>query len=475
MTPFYGPDFVKLIDFGIAKLTAADKMQPQGLTPTGEVFGSPQYMSPEQCAGLPMDVRSEIYSLGCMLYEMLSGRAPLLGKSVLETLNMQAHTPATPLAELVIDPPVKVPKALDDVLMKCLAKKPDDRFQTTEELAAALTKIQGPEVKPDDHPPSGTASTSKKNNPEGKRISQIAPMVVSMAVVGFILGFGLSKVIDPQAVAINRTVKVKQGHLSPPRNRLKPAMDEAELSRWRSLSDNGQKDLDGGDLDAAKLQLDQALTLANTLGDNQKHAVATSSDLQTLSVVKQFKTAKSPELQSAVVASGDYPNHPWETKIEAVTAALKAAPSAATDQKQVLKSILALLEDPTKGNLDTLQPLLDLAQTQALKYENLTDRDKLRLALAIAASYEEQGYSHKALTLLNEYQTTLATLGTFDPLTARYYLLMVASVPEKETSLKPPPYLLKPKKSTKKIPGASAGIASPGHRALGHGAYSYGL
>ena len=118
-----GPDFVKLIDFGIAKLTAADKLQPQGLTPTGEVFGSPQYMSPEQCAGLTMDVRSEIYSLGCMLYEMLSGRAPLLGKSVLETLNMQAHVDATPVSNLPIDPPIKLPRGLDDIVMKCLAKK----------------------------------------------------------------------------------------------------------------------------------------------------------------------------------------------------------------------------------------------------------------------------------------------------------------------------------------------------------------
>ena len=421
--PIQGPDYVKLIDFGIAKLTAADKMQPQGLTPTGEVFGSPQYMSPEQCAGLPMDVRSEIYSLGCMLYEMLSGRAPLLGKSVLETLNMQAHTPATPLAQLVIDPPVVVPKALDDILMKCLAKKPDDRFQTTEELAEALAKIQSPDTKPDDHPGSRDSLNTKKKSSSGKKFSEIAPIVVSMAVLGFILGFGLSKLIDPIGGGTKDNGQNKAAAKAVATDPTAQGVDEAELNRWHGFYDNGQKGLDTGDLDAAKLQLDQALTIANSLNDGQKHAVATSSDLESLAVIKQFKNTKGPDLTSAVALSSDYPNHPWETKIEAVTAALKAAPTAAIDQKQVFKSILALLEDPTKGNLSNLQPILDLAASQALKYENLSPREKLRLTLAIAAAYEQQGYSHEALALMQDSQTTLETLGTFDPLTARFYLL----------------------------------------------------
>ena len=73
-----GPEgIVKILDFGIAKLTAASELN-QRLTRTGEVFGSPLYMSPEQCLGHPLDARSDIYSFGCVMYETLSGQPPLV-------------------------------------------------------------------------------------------------------------------------------------------------------------------------------------------------------------------------------------------------------------------------------------------------------------------------------------------------------------------------------------------------------------
>ncbi len=70
---------VKVVDFGIAKLTGHDEFNQQTLTKTGEIFGSPLYMSPEQCMGIAVDHRSDLYSMGCVIYEALTGAPPLVG------------------------------------------------------------------------------------------------------------------------------------------------------------------------------------------------------------------------------------------------------------------------------------------------------------------------------------------------------------------------------------------------------------
>ncbi len=83
-----GSEMVKLVDFGIAKLLPQADRQQQQLTKTGEVFGSPIYMSPEQCLGRELDTRADIYALGCLMYEAVAGEPPFIGNSYLETMNM---------------------------------------------------------------------------------------------------------------------------------------------------------------------------------------------------------------------------------------------------------------------------------------------------------------------------------------------------------------------------------------------------
>src|SRR5262249_45675712 len=77
---------VKIVDFGLAKLTASDDGEIQALTRTGEIFGSPLYMSPEQCTSGVVDHRSDIYSLGCVLFEALTGAPPHMGQTALTTM-----------------------------------------------------------------------------------------------------------------------------------------------------------------------------------------------------------------------------------------------------------------------------------------------------------------------------------------------------------------------------------------------------
>ncbi|MDZ4834907.1 MAG: serine/threonine-protein kinase [Candidatus Melainabacteria bacterium] len=132
-------DFVKVVDFGIAKLMPSSGKQSQNLTQTGEVFGSPIYMSPEQCMAQSLDARSDIYSMGAMMYESLTGQPPLMGNSIIDTMQMHMSTPPKPFREIRAD--LEIPEALERVVLKALAKKPEQRYQSMQELRDALEGV----------------------------------------------------------------------------------------------------------------------------------------------------------------------------------------------------------------------------------------------------------------------------------------------------------------------------------------------
>ncbi len=134
----FGADDVKILDFGIAKSLKND-FSGQQLTAAGEVFGSPYYMSPEQGLGEDIDVRSDIYSVGCSIFETLTGFVPFDGKSAVEiALCHQQDQPPT-LAEVSER---QFPDSLDLVIDKCLAKLPRNRYQSAKEVAIDLLRIK---------------------------------------------------------------------------------------------------------------------------------------------------------------------------------------------------------------------------------------------------------------------------------------------------------------------------------------------
>ncbi len=126
----------RLVDFGIAKLMAKDGEEAEKLTMTGQLFGSPPYMSPEQCRGFELDARTDIYSMGCVMFETLTGRVPIRGQSVLETIMMQVSEPAPSMKEVC--PDKDFPPILETIIAKSLAKDAADRYQTMRELMVAL-------------------------------------------------------------------------------------------------------------------------------------------------------------------------------------------------------------------------------------------------------------------------------------------------------------------------------------------------
>lgn len=133
-----GATFVpKVVDFGIAKIS---EEEGEALTRTGEVFGTPLYMSPEQCTGMKVDHRSDIYSLGCVMYEALTGTPPFCGKTALETMMQHRIEPLVPMSEASLGS--KFPDALESVISTMLAKEPEDRFQRCFTVADHLIRIQ---------------------------------------------------------------------------------------------------------------------------------------------------------------------------------------------------------------------------------------------------------------------------------------------------------------------------------------------
>ncbi|HEY9715733.1 MAG TPA: serine/threonine-protein kinase, partial [Chroococcales cyanobacterium] len=131
-------ELARIVDFGIAKLEVADA-ESYKLTQTGEIFGSPLYMSPEQCRGQRTNLRSDIYSLACVLYEMLTGEPPFVGVNVLDT--MRRHIEEEPISLKERGVQYKHLAELSAVLKRAMAKDPARRYGSMEEFEADLTRV----------------------------------------------------------------------------------------------------------------------------------------------------------------------------------------------------------------------------------------------------------------------------------------------------------------------------------------------
>jgi serine/threonine-protein kinase len=117
------PDFVKLLDFSVAKLLEGDRMKTQA----GVVFGTPQYMSPEQGRGLPLDARSDLYALGILAFEMLTGNVPFHDDNPMTVIQMHLHAGVPPMPE-------QIPYSVQQIVRRALEKDPNRRFQSAGEM-----------------------------------------------------------------------------------------------------------------------------------------------------------------------------------------------------------------------------------------------------------------------------------------------------------------------------------------------------
>src|SRR5947208_11127428 len=126
-----GDGRVKVTDFGIARAGTSQ------MTETGSIVGTAQYLSPEQARGGEVDPRSDLYSLGVVLYELLTGKTPFDGETPVEIAMKHLSTPPKPPSKLRPD----IPRELDMVVMRALAKNPDERYQSADEMEADLERV----------------------------------------------------------------------------------------------------------------------------------------------------------------------------------------------------------------------------------------------------------------------------------------------------------------------------------------------
>jgi serine/threonine-protein kinase len=140
------PEIAKVMDFGIAKIGLHERIDPEKqITQVGSVFGTPEYMSPEQAAGQSVDARGDLYSMGLLLYRMLAGSPPFSAGEVQAVLMMQITQPPPEL-------PQSVPEPVKELVLQLLAKLPDERIQTAQEVLGRILELLGSET---------TASVSK--------------------------------------------------------------------------------------------------------------------------------------------------------------------------------------------------------------------------------------------------------------------------------------------------------------------------
>jgi serine/threonine protein kinase len=193
-------DYPKVLDFGLAKVTER-QMQPGSiiLTQEGMVFGTPEFMSPEQAQGKTLDARSDIYSLAVILYELLTGKLPFSAKTPMEYIQKHVTEPIIPLSERVAER--QFPKGLDEVMARALSKKPENRFQTAAEFAEALRPFGGaaaqtlPSLRPDKAAASLALPSAQSVTPTREKKSGGSGLLIGVAALCLIAGVLLAVVV----------------------------------------------------------------------------------------------------------------------------------------------------------------------------------------------------------------------------------------------------------------------------------------
>jgi serine/threonine protein kinase len=197
-------DFPKVLDFGLAKVTER-QMRPGSvvLTQEGMVFGTPEFMSPEQAQGRPLDARSDIYSLSVILYEVLTSKLPFIGKTPMEYIQKHVMEPPIPLNArvegLVFD------QGLEAVIAKALEKNPSHRYQTAAEFADALRPFAEPRAAAPMGAVTGTAASSgsptltaaptAELGRRGTSVGLLVSVAVTFLVVGVLLAMLVMRVV----------------------------------------------------------------------------------------------------------------------------------------------------------------------------------------------------------------------------------------------------------------------------------------
>ncbi|MBY0550270.1 MAG: serine/threonine-protein kinase [Candidatus Obscuribacterales bacterium] len=283
INPAVTPPMVKLVDFGMAKFTAGASLKALKLTKPGDVFGSPYYMSPEQFSGPDLDARSDIYSLGILMYEAVTGLPPHLGDDYLEV--MRNHLASLPEPKGVLANTDAVSVELKRIIFKMLEKAPAARYQTVEEVlldlrrVAKLAGIGEASSEPILSPPSAAesavmaAATTIGANQFPQQL--VTAENARMENQGTINSLKPARTSTGMLVAIALLVLAGIGGavlLMTPRS----DTSTQSVSNWQQLDESAARAAAGGDLAKAEVLYGKAVAEASTRGETDNPELSKS-------------------------------------------------------------------------------------------------------------------------------------------------------------------------------------------------------
>jgi len=289
---------VKVLDFGLAKvvepiLPEASTLTSPHSTSEGRLVGTVSYMSPEQARGLRLDERTDIFSLGCVLYEMLGGRRPFDRPTIADTISAILHEEPPPLAGT---PAASPPPSLVSIVSRCLEKSPEDRFHSAHDLALALRSLSG----------TGGDSPARRSGVAVRRGSLVrAATVVAAVLLLTLLSVGIGRSLRNGVPPVER---VPRPLTSAPGWEADPALSPDGGSVAFSSNASGGADIWVVDVDAGV----EPLRLTDDAGDDRRPAwfpggrwIAFVSDrTRSRSIWKVSRLGGSPTL---VVEDADMP------------------------------------------------------------------------------------------------------------------------------------------------------------------------
>jgi serine/threonine protein kinase len=287
-------NFVKLLDFGLAKLVDSD--QQAASTSLGMTFGDPRYMSPEQARGDRIDRRADIYQLGCVAYEMLTGAPPFSGDRVFDILTKQVTEVPAPL-------PTKrpgIPLWMEATVTRMLAKNPDNRFATTSRLIQALRM--------------GAATGEILDEEVARRRESVPPPSVSRVVqkLGVTLAEDELSPVAAQAVAATAESNLRSTQLGSPS--LAPATADNRSTRLGVPALDGYATAKG--LPAVSAHRNKAVSAspANSARTDCTDAISSSGDGSSSANRSDASGGTGARTTGAAVAAAGYSSHPFSTR-----------------------------------------------------------------------------------------------------------------------------------------------------------------
>ncbi len=391
---------VKILDFGIAKFSHRDGGEIQALTKTGEIFGSPLYMSPEQCMGSQVDFRSDIYSLGCVIFETLTGRAPFTGNNALATLMMHQSEPPPTLAESAGGN--EFPEELESIVAKMLAKEPEDRYDSLGIVAHDLASI----IKDKDRtkisrPFSVSSADQAKESGSDRNGNFLKYIIVAMLAVSAltVATIGLTRYYS------QRPEKTTNESPRGPRE-----MDVVEKQEQEVEKQEEEKKQSKQSSDAVEIALDKALE-HQVLTNTQVRTMAAKSDeyfllrntdvtaqaLEIIATAQQIKTVDFQDsklsnenldklsklrLSRIILTNSNFNDIGAEklSRIQTLTTVKANATQISNQGLAYLKKLSKLYQLKIDGTKVTIDGVRDLCQSKTLKSVSLVNCPKITKA-----------------------------------------------------------------------------------------------